>query len=231
MKNYFPVIALGAAALGVVYWLRKKASAGNNLQYEFQDIAIDSYKIVESGYKKIYFNLKLKLINVESVSVNIKNIDLNVNVGQRQLGKIYNSTKFVIPAKSSKTVKIETSFTSGQILLYIVDLIKEGFKFNDPISVNGFINTDLGKVNINYTKNPRKEIDAINGFYKSYDVVYKTKGGKSMIYKNIQAKSIKEAKEVVNSLMKESNSFNGVVSAFLNGVADQHILNNVQGNC
>jgi len=40
MKKYFPVIALAAAAYGVVIWLRRKATAGQNLRYEIEDIAI-----------------------------------------------------------------------------------------------------------------------------------------------------------------------------------------------
>jgi hypothetical protein len=70
------------------------------------------------------------------------------------LGKILNNTPFKVPAKSSEIVRIETSLSTGQIVLYIIDKIKDGFHFNDSISVNGFILTDLGKINVDYTKNP-----------------------------------------------------------------------------
>ena len=45
MKKYFPVIGFAAAAYGIIYWLRKKASAGSNLRYEPVDVAIDLQKI------------------------------------------------------------------------------------------------------------------------------------------------------------------------------------------
>ena len=83
MKNYFPIIAIGAAAAGVIFWLRRKAAAGQNLRYEIVDIAIDIPKIVQSNFARIYFNTKLRLINDESVSVNIRQINLNANVGTR----------------------------------------------------------------------------------------------------------------------------------------------------
>jgi len=154
MKKYFPVIALAAAAYGVVIWLRRKATAGQNLRYEIADIAIDIPKIIESRFARIYFNTKLRLINDESVSVNVKQVDLNANIGNRTLGKILSNTPFKVAARSSQIVRFETSFSSGQIVLYIIDLIRNGLAFNDPISVDGYILTDLGRVEVNYTKNP-----------------------------------------------------------------------------
>lgn len=161
MKNYFPVIALGAAAIGVVFWLKRKAAAGQNLRYEIADIAIDIPKIIQSRFARLYFNTKLRFINDESVSVNVRQINLNANVGNRPLGKILNNTPFSVPARSSNVVNIETSFSSGQIVLYVIDKIRNGFQFDDPISVDGYIQTDLGRVNVDYTKNPS---DTINGY-------------------------------------------------------------------
>ena len=162
MKNYFPIIALGAAAAGVIFWLKRKASAGQNLRYEIVDIAIDIPKIVQSNFARIYFNTKLRLINDESVSVNIRQINLNANVGTRSLGKIINNTPFSVPAKSSNVVRIETSFSSGQIVLYIIDQIRNNFQFNEPISLDGYIQTDLGRVNVDYTRNPSQGVTGYN---------------------------------------------------------------------
>lgn len=160
MKKYLPIVTLAAAAYGVIFWLRRKAAAGQNLRYQIEDIAIDIPKIVQSRFSRIYFNTKLRLINDESVSVNVKQVNLNANVGNRSLGKILSNQAFSVPARSSNVVRIETSFSSGQIVLYIIDLIKNGFQFDDPISVDGYILTDLGKINVEYTKNP----SSINGY-------------------------------------------------------------------
>jgi hypothetical protein len=83
MKKYFPIITLAAAAYGVIFWLRRKAAAGSNLRYEPVDVAIDIEKIKASLFTRIYYKVKLNLINDESVSVNIKSVNLNVSIGNR----------------------------------------------------------------------------------------------------------------------------------------------------
>lgn len=166
IKNYYPIIALTAAAYGIIFWLKKKKAAGSNLRYEIADIAIDIPRIIQSNFARIYFNTKLRLINDESVSVNIKQINLNVDINNRSLGKIVNNTPFKVAARSSNVVRIETSFSSGQVVLYIIDLIRNGFKFDKPISLDGYIQTDLGRVNINFTKNPSEGLNgkrSVNG--------------------------------------------------------------------
>jgi LEA14-like dessication related protein len=162
MKNYLPIIALGAAAAGVIFWLKRKAAAGQNLRYQVEDIAIDIPKIVQSRFARIFFNTRLRLINDESVSVNVRQINLNANVGSRSIGKIINNTPFSVPARSSNVVRIETSFSSGQIVLYIIDQIRNNFQFNEPISVDGYIQTDLGRVNVDYTQNTSGGVTGYN---------------------------------------------------------------------
>jgi LEA14-like dessication related protein len=150
MKKYFPIITLAAAAYGVIYWLRKKAAAGKNLRYEIADIAIDIPKILESNFARIYFNTKLRLINDESVSVNIKSINLNVFVGDRPFGPIVKNDSFSVPAKSNQIISLDTSFSSLSAIALIKDIIFEGLQ--DPIIVNGYIQTDLGRVNIEFMR-------------------------------------------------------------------------------
>jgi hypothetical protein len=148
MKNYYPIIALTAAAYGVIFWLRRKAQAGSNLRYEPVDIAIDLDRIKQSLFTRIYYKVKLNLINDESVSVNVRQINLNANVGNRSLGKILNNTPFTVPAGSSNVVKIETSFSSGQIVLYIIDIINYFIMSNNLWKVINFEDLKLTTVKI-----------------------------------------------------------------------------------
>jgi len=152
MKKYFPIITLAAAAYGVIFWLRRKAAAGSNLKYEPVDVAIDIEKIKASLFTRIYYKVKLNLINDESVSVNIKSVNLNVSIGNRPFGTITKNEMFSVPGQSSQIITLETSFSSFSAIALIKDIILEGFQ--DPIIVNGFIQTDLGRVNVNFTKNP-----------------------------------------------------------------------------
>ena len=177
MKKYLPVITLAAAAYGIIFWLRKKASAGSNLKYEPVDVAIDLQKIKSSLFTRIYYKVKLNLINNESVDVNIKSVNLNVSIGNRPFGSIVKNEMFTVPRRSNQIVALETSFSSFSAIALIKDIIVNGFK--DPIIVNGYIETDLGRVNINFTKNPSGKLTG----FKPYDVSYKTKYGKNMFMK------------------------------------------------
>jgi len=226
MKKYFPIITLAAAAYGVIYWLRKKAAAGQNLRYEIADIAIDIPKILESNFARIYFNTKLRLINDESVSVNVKQVNLNANIGNKTLGKILSNTPFEVKAKSSQIVKIQTSFSSGQIVLYVIDLVKSGFAFDDPISVDGYIKTDLGTINVDYTKNPSGGVTGANtdqDLIKWKIVLLKLqshlKMEKDSLTKTLLRNDIYRIKNVIKELKSKGIS------------SPKHILNNIQGNC
>jgi translation elongation factor EF-1beta len=160
MKKYLPVIGFAAVAYGLIYWLRKKAAAGSNLRYEPVDVAIDIQKIKQSLFTRIYYKVKLNLINDESVSVNIKSINLNVFVGDRPFGSIVKNDSFSVPAKSNQIISLDTSFSSLSAIALIKDIILEGLQ--DPIIVNGYIQTDLGRVNIEFRKNPSGGIGCSN---------------------------------------------------------------------
>lgn len=152
MKKYFPIITLAAAAYGVIFWLRKKAAAGQNLRYEPVDVAIDLQKIQQSLFTRIYYKVKLNLINNEAASVNIKSINLKVSIGDRPFGTIVKNEPFTVPAQSNEIVTLETSFSSLSAIAVVKDIILVGLQ--DPISVTGYIETDLGRVNVQFSKSP-----------------------------------------------------------------------------
>jgi LEA14-like dessication related protein len=167
MKKYLPIITLSAAALGIIFYLKRKAAAGSNLRYEPVDVAIDLQKIKDSLFTRIYYKVKLNLINDESVSVNIRSINLNVFIGNRPFGSIVQTQPFSVPARSNQVITLNTSFRSLSAIALIIDIIQNGF--TDPIIVNGYIQTDLGRVNIDFKKNPsegltsRKAVNSIIG--------------------------------------------------------------------
>jgi hypothetical protein len=150
MKKYIPYITVAAIGYGVIYWLMNKKKAGQNLKFVPVDIGIDTKKIKRAFFTKIFFNIKLMLTNDEAASVNVKSIDLVISVNGKILGYINNQDGFVVEARNSKTINLETSISSLGLIGFIRDLIKDGFKF--PVNVKGSINTDLGKIDINYTQ-------------------------------------------------------------------------------
>jgi hypothetical protein len=155
MKNRLPLILTLVTGAGLFFWLRRKKAAGMNLRYEPIDIAIDSQRSAASLFSRIYYNLKLRLINNESANVNIRAINLQafLNVADRQprkIGDIVNNTGFQVPAKGQKEIKLDTSISTGGVIQIIKDLLLEGINFQ--INVNGFVDTDLGRLDINFTK-------------------------------------------------------------------------------
>jgi LEA14-like dessication related protein len=148
MKN---LLYLGTAAAALLYFLRQKRAAGENIRVEPVDIAIDSARSSSSFWTRIYYNVKLKLINAETASVNVSAINLNVLVNNTPFGSINNTTGFVVAAGSEKIVNLEASFSSLGVIEAIRDLISDGLKFN--VTVSGYVDTDLGRIQVQFSKN------------------------------------------------------------------------------
>jgi len=148
MKN---ILLLGGAAAALLYFLRQKRAAGENLRVEPVDIAIDSQRSASTFWAVIYYNVKLRLINVEAASVNVSAIRLNVKLNNSNVAEINTTEDFIVAARSEKIVNLQSTIQTAGIVNFIVDLIQNGFRFN--IGVSGYVDTDLGRVSVNYTKN------------------------------------------------------------------------------
>lgn len=148
MKN---LLWIGGAAAALLYFLRQKRAAGENLRVEPVDIAIDSQRSASSFWTRIYYNVKLKLINAERASVNISGINLNVFVNNTPFGSINNTTGFIVNAGSERIVNLEASFSSLGVIEAIRDLIADGIRFN--VVVSGYVDTDLGRIKVQFSKN------------------------------------------------------------------------------
>jgi len=209
MKKILPLLGFGAVAFGIVTWLRKKAEAGENLKYEPVDVAIDLTRTKSSLYTKVFYNVRLRLVNDAPVSVNVKQVNLDVYYGDTKLGNIINNTPFSVGGKSQKEIKLETSISTLSAISIIKDIILTGL--NDPLIVQGFINTDLGKVDVKFTKETSGGISAPARFKKSYDVIYKTTSNKMMVAHNVQSKTKKGAQKIIENQMKNSSSFDKVI--------------------
>lgn len=148
MRN---LILLGGAGAALLYFLRQKRAAGENLRVEPVDIAIDSQRSASSFWTRIYYKVKLKLINTENASVNVSGINLNVLVNNQNFGSIVTTTPFIVTANSEKIINLDASFSSLGVINTIRDLITEGLKFT--VTVTGYVDTDLGRINVQFSKN------------------------------------------------------------------------------
>jgi LEA14-like dessication related protein len=165
MKKYLYFSALGYGAFLLINFFKKKAAAGQNLEITPIKISIDLPKTKKARYFKIYYDITLNLANREQATVNVKNIFLTVKTNDRNFGDIKENLNFVVPANGEKQISIKASFFTLGFLGLIKDLIQNGF--NILVNVNGYIDTDLGRVNIDFSKNVGGEINgkrSVNGY-------------------------------------------------------------------
>jgi hypothetical protein len=169
MKN---LLYLGGAAAALYYFLRMKRAAGENLRIEPVDVAIDTARSSQSFYTRIYYRVKLKLVNVEAASVNVAAINLNVSVNGTPFGSINSTEKFIVAAGSEKIINLDASFASLGVIQAIRELITEGLNFK--VDVVGYVDTDLGRINVAFSKNVGS--GGISGRPKEYELGFYSLG-------------------------------------------------------
>lgn len=150
-RNNTPIILLtvfGAAAAFIFF--RNKKAAGENLRFEPVDIAIDSERSRAALWTRLYYKVKINLINDEPASVNVRGIVLNATTNGRPLGSLTSNQGFSVAAKSNQVVQLDTSISTLGAAATIVNVIRN----REPltVNVNGYVDTDLGRVLINFNK-------------------------------------------------------------------------------
>jgi hypothetical protein len=167
MKNILPFAAIGAAGLLLLSYFKRKVSAGQNLEVLPIKISIDLPKTKQANYLKIFYDITLNLANREQASVNVKNIFLTVKTNSKNFGNIEEALNFNVPANGEKQISIKASFFTLGFLGLVKDIIQDGLNIN--VNVSGYIDTDLGRVNIDFNKNVGGTINgkrSVNGYEK-----------------------------------------------------------------
>jgi len=150
MKN--KILLLTAAAGAVYYFLMGKKRALENLDIKIIDVAINTAKSRKTFYAQLFYNLKLKITNSESLAARIQNIDIDVYINNKKASEINSDTPVIIPARTEgKIVTIEGVVNAGNL----ITLILEFFADRKPINIKavGTVTTDLGTIVINFNKN------------------------------------------------------------------------------
>jgi len=157
MKNILPIAAvIGAGAL-LINYLKGKKRAMENLQFEIFKITIDKQKTQRALYLKIFYDIVITVVNDESTPVKIKDTLLNIKVNGRDLGVVKSNLNLLIPRESEKQITLQASFFTLGAIGLVKDIVRDGLQAN--VNVAGFINTDLGKVDINFDKQFGGEIN------------------------------------------------------------------------
>jgi hypothetical protein len=151
MKNQIlPVALLLGSGYAIFRWLRNKQDAGANLRYEPVDIAIDTERSRAANFFQIYYKVKIRLINDGRASVVVRDIDLVASAGNTKISNITSSTQFSVPANSAKLIQLTAAISTAGVITTVLNIIEDGFNF--PLTVTGEILTDLGTLNVSFTK-------------------------------------------------------------------------------
>ena len=150
MKN--KILLLTAAAGAAIYFLIGKKRALENLDIKPIDVAINTAKSKKFFYSQLFYNIKLKITNSESLAARIQNIDIDVYINNKKASEINSNTPVIIPARTEgKIVTIEGVVMSANIITLILEFLSD----QQPINIKaiGTVTTDLGTIEINYSKN------------------------------------------------------------------------------
>jgi LEA14-like dessication related protein len=144
-KNF--LLGIAAAAAAAYYFLIGKKQAIENLLIKPIDIAINSSK---TNILKLVFNLKLQITNSSNFTVKINKIDVDILVNNRIISEFQKNLPIIIAPNKTEIVLIEITAQNAAIITTIIDIITSGEKIT--AGVKGVFSTDLGIVNIDYTK-------------------------------------------------------------------------------
>ena len=149
-KNILPVALLTGGLYYLYIFLRNKKDAAANLTYIPLDIAIDSARSRATNWFQIYYKIKLKLVNNANTSVNVNGIDLNVKFDNNVISQINNNSVFTVPANGNKTIELTAAISTVGFAASLLSLLENNPRIQ--ITVTGEILTNLGIVDINFTR-------------------------------------------------------------------------------
>jgi len=148
-KNKLPLfIGLAAAGAALYLYLRNKAAAGQNLRVEPLDALINTARTRESLFTRLYYTVKLRLVNDEPAAVVVRGLNLSATANGRPFGNLVSADAFTVPAKSAQTVSLNASVSTFGALGAILDILRGGRSVS--VSIVGYVDTDLGRVNVEY---------------------------------------------------------------------------------
>lgn len=145
-----PLLIFGglAAAAAVFLAVRNKARAAQNLRFEPVDIAIDSAKTKSALGLRLYYRVKIRLINDEPAPIQVNRVNLAAQTNGRALGNLVSAQAFTVPANGSQVIQLDTSIASFGLVSTVLGVIRN--RQPVPVNIEGFIDTDLGRVTVDY---------------------------------------------------------------------------------
>lgn len=151
MKNIPTLFLLALSGGAAYYFLKGKKEAFENLIIKPIDIAIDTEKSKQTFWTKIFYDIKLKITNPSGFKINVNEIDLEFLVNKKFVANLKKNTLISIEPKITEIITLNSSISSVNAITTIMDILADSE--NVQLAIQGSIKTDLGTINIAYTKN------------------------------------------------------------------------------
>jgi LEA14-like dessication related protein len=142
------IIGIATAAAAALYFLKGKKQALEDIKFSPKDIAINSSK---SNLMQLVYNFKVLIKNDNKLPVNITSINLDIAVNNKLVSNFQTTQTINIPGETSKLITFQISINNLAAVDVILATIANNTGIN--IKITGDVITDLGVLNINYSKN------------------------------------------------------------------------------
>jgi LEA14-like dessication related protein len=142
------VIGIATAAVAALYFLKGKKQALEDIKFSPKDIAINKSK---SNLYQLVYNFKVLIKNDNKLPVNITSIDLDIAVNNKLVANFETTQTINIPGEASKLITLQISINNFAAVDVILATIAN--QSGITIKITGDVVTDLGILNVNYSKN------------------------------------------------------------------------------
>ena len=124
----------------------------NGVSFNLNKIFVDYAKTVTSGFKKIYLNINVDVINPTSFFATVKDINLNIVYNNTVIATIRHNREFRIPHKNKVTLTIPTEIDLSSLTSNIRSAVDDILTSGINVTVTGIIITGYGTIKYNEVK-------------------------------------------------------------------------------
>lgn len=151
MKQKTALIAFGAGALALVaYYFTSLKKTVTNLNVSIFGIKYNSERTVNSGFIKVWFDLKLKVNNPTQRSVTVNEVLLDFYINGKKAGEVRSFQKLQINPVTDSILVVPTHFNT-LIIFPLISIFLAAIKNNKPIFINvkGTVNVEGNIIKLN----------------------------------------------------------------------------------